>query len=110
MNNPLTPVEEIPPSYFANLGQPMCSKWGKSEIECLALAYVQALINAGDTWQKLTREQCHELLTDEQRQFVLPMLTFDNDRYVGWFEMVSEQLASADGAFDVHGFWHRRAP
>ncbi len=108
MTAPLSPVEEVPPSFFASLGQPCCSRWGKSEIERLALAYVQALANAGDTWKKLTREQGHELLTDEQRQYVRNTLTFDNERYVNWFEAVSDQLSDSDGAFEVRGFWYRR--
>lgn len=94
-----------PPSYFANLGQPMCSRWGKSEVECIALAYVQALAADGDTWKKLSRKQTYELLTDEQRQRIHGMLTFKDDLYERWFDAVSEQLTDSAGAFGVRGFW-----
>lgn len=108
MNSPAqqTPDEQFPPSYFANRGQPCCSRWGKSEIEWIALAYVQALANDGDTWKKLTREQTLELLSDEQNGRVYFLLK--KDWYQHWFDMVSNQLADAEGAFDVRGFWNRR--
>jgi len=58
MSEARTPDEQVyPPSYFANRGQPCCSRWGKSEIEWIALAYVQALANDGDTWKKLSRKR-----------------------------------------------------
>jgi len=100
--------EVIPPSYFANLGQPCCSRWGKSEIEWIALAYVQALANDGDTWKKLTREQTHQLLTEEQKRRVHGMLDDDFDTYKWWFELVSDQIVDSEGAFGVRGFWNRR--
>jgi hypothetical protein len=98
--------QTIPPSYFANLGQPMCSRWSKSEIEWLALAYVQALAADGDTWKKLSRTETHDLLTDEQRLLVHFMLT--DDYYERWFDMVRNQISDAEGAFGVGGFWNRR--
>lgn len=107
MTDSLTSENEIyPPSYFANRGLPSCSRWGKSEIEWLALAYVQALANDGDTWKKLTREQTKALLTEEQKHHVHGLL--DHDFYQGWFDAVSKQITDADGAFGVHGFWNRR--
>jgi hypothetical protein len=60
----------MPPSFFAGLGSPCCSRWMKSEIEWIALAYVQALANDGDTWKHLSREQTYALLTDEQKRHV----------------------------------------
>lgn len=101
-----TPEDQVPPSYFANLGQPCCSRWRKSEIEWLALAYVRALAADGDTWKKLSREEVRKLLTDEQRQVVHFFLK--DDYYQRWFDMVSEQLSDAEGAFGVRGFWNRR--
>jgi len=95
---------EFKPSDFANLGQPCCSRWGKSEIEWIALAYVQALANDGDTWKKLSREQTQKLLSDEQRRSVHGLLT--GDYYAPWFEMVSDQIADSDGALGVQGFWN----
>lgn len=97
---------EIKPSYFANIGQPMCSRWAKSELEWIALAYVQALVNAGDTWKKLTREQVVKHLTAEQLFQTHGML--QDDYYKDWFEAVQAQLKNADGAFDVRGYWYRR--
>lgn len=94
------------PSDFANLGQPMCSRWGKSEIECLALAYVQALAAGGDTWRKLSRDEVRELLTDEQCRRVHFLLK--DDHYQRWFDMVSEQISDAEGALGVRGFWNER--
>lgn len=92
------------PSDFANLGQPMCSRWGKSEIEWIALAYVQALAADGDTWKKLTREQVRDLLADNQCRPVHFFLK--DDFYRGWFDMVRDQLADSDGALGVGGFWN----
>jgi hypothetical protein len=101
-------MSELRPSDFANLGQPCCSIWGKSEIEWLALAYVQALAAGGDTWRKLSREEVRDLLTDEQRQRGSVRLLLKHDHYKGWFDMVSNQIADADGALDVGGFWNKR--
>lgn len=106
--NDRTKDQNLPPSYFAELGSPSCSKWGKSEIEWIALAYVQALANDGDTWKKLTRERTYELLTEEQKHRVYGFLTGDYDRYIGWFEAVSEQIDSYEGARGVRGFWSFR--
>lgn len=97
---------QVPPSYFANLGQPCCSRWGKSEMEWIALAYVQALANDGDVWKRLSREQAYSLLSDEQKQRVHPMLT--DDFYQHWFDSVRNQITDAEGAFGVRGFWNRR--
>lgn len=102
--------EKFPPSYFANLGQPMCSRWGKSEIERIALAYVQALAADGDTWKRLSRKQAYDLLSHEQRMHVHGMLTFDDALYERWFDAVSNQITDSDGAFGVRGFWYRRSP
>lgn len=99
-------MSDIPPSAFAKMGQPMCSRWGKSELEWLALAYVQALANDGDIWKKLSREQTYNLLTDEQKNSVHGMLTSDFDVYRSWFEAVSNQITDAEGAFGVSGFWN----
>lgn len=98
-----------PPSYFANRGQPMCSRWSKSEIEWIALAYVQALVADGDTWKPLTREQVLSLLREDQEKGYVRSLLKD-DHYLHWFEMVSNQITDADGAFSVGGFWDRRSP
>jgi hypothetical protein len=98
--------ESFPPSRFASLGQPCCSRWGKSEVEWIALAYVQALANDGDTWKRLTREQTYALLTDEQKRRVYGMLTDDFDPYKRWFESVADQITDSDGALGVHGFWN----
>lgn len=92
-----------PPSYFAKIGTPSCSKWGKSEIEWIALAYVQALANDGDTWKRLTREQTRKLLTDEQIRPVRGLLT--DDYFAHWFELVSNQITDSESAFGVGGFW-----
>jgi hypothetical protein len=98
-------IPDIPPSAFAKMGEPCCSRWGKSEIEWIALAYVQALAADGDTWKKLSREQTYDLLTDEQRREVHGMLT--DDFYEHWFQAVSNQITDAQSAFDVGGFWNR---
>jgi hypothetical protein len=100
---------EYLPSDFARLGDPSCSKWGKSEIEWIALAYVQALANDGDTWKRLTREQTYELLTDEQKLRTHGQLTYDG--YQHRFDMVADQITDSDGALGVGGFWnlHRLA-
>lgn len=104
-SEPLPKEEKFLPSDFANLGQPCCSRWGKSEIEWIALAYVRALAADGDTWKKLTRKQTFDLLTEEQRRVVHFFLK--SDHYQRWFDMVSDQLSDAEGAFGVRGFWHK---
>lgn len=96
---------DLPPSFFARLGQPNCSRWCKSEIEWIALAYVQALANDGDTWKRLSREQTYQLLSDEQKRHACGML--DDDFYDDWFQSVSSRITDSDGAFSVGGFWHR---
>lgn len=96
------------PSDFANLGQPCCSRWGKSEIEWIALAYVQALANGGDEWKRLTREQTHALLTDEQKRRTHGMLTDDDEIDKRRFEMVADQITSAESALGVGGFWNEQ--
>lgn len=102
----MEPEMSVPPSAFANMGQPMCSRWGKSELEWLALAYVQALANDGDTWKRLSREQTYELLSDEQKRHVHGMLTSDYDVYQRWFESVANQISDSQGAWSVGGFWN----
>lgn len=99
-----TDQQDIRPSDFANLGQPCCSRWGKSEIEWIALAYAQALANDGDTWKRLSKKQTYALLTDEQKRDVHGMLT--DDFYDHWFEAVRNQITDADGALGVGGFWN----
>lgn len=91
------------PSVFATMGQPCGSRWAKSEIEWLALAYVQALAKDGDMWKRLSRERVYELLSDDQRRYVHGMLTLEHDIYRWWFKIVSDQLVSAAGALD--GVW-----
>lgn len=98
--------ENLPPSHFANLGQPCCSRWGKSEIEWIALAYVRALANDGDKWKRMTRKQVRKALTQQQlREAYEPLLA--DDFYKHWFDMVAEQITDSDGAFGVGGFWNR---
>lgn len=94
-----------PPSYFAKQGQPCCSRWGKTEIELIALAYVQALANDGDIWKKLTREQTHALLSDDQKRRLHGLLDASFEPYERWFQLVSKQITDSDGAFGVGGFW-----
>lgn len=106
MANLTNEQQDVRPSHFVELGQPCCSRWGKSEIEWIALAYVQALTNGGDTWKRLTREQTYALLTDEQKRHVHGMLTDDFEPYTYWFEAVADQITSAEGALGVRGFWN----
>lgn len=106
MANPTDEKESFPPSRFANLGQPCCSRWGKSEIEWIALAYVQALANDGDTWRRLSREQTYALLTDEQKRWTYGILTDAFEPYERWFEAVANQITDSDGALGVRGFWN----
>lgn len=108
-NEQLTSEKKVlPPSYFAKLDLPCCSRWGKTEIESIALAYVQALANDGDTWKKLTRKQTYDLLSKEQTRFVGTFLTSDFGVYEHWFKLVSNQITDSDGALGVGGFWRIR--
>jgi hypothetical protein len=112
MNELVAENDQFKPSDFANLGQPCYSMWGKSEIEWLALAYVRALAAGGDTWRKLSREEMLDLLTDEQKQrgsvHCSVHLMLKDDHYKQWFDMVSDQISDADGAFGVGGVWNKR--
>src|SRR3972149_3572303 len=96
--------QDIRPSHFVKLGQPCCSRWGKSEIEWIALAYVQALAADGDTWKRLSREQTYALLNDEQKTRMHGMLTYDG--YKHWFDSVADQITDAEGALGIRGFWN----
>lgn len=90
------------PSDFAAMGNPSCSRWGKSEFEWIALAYVRALANDGDTWKTLTREQTYNLLTDEQKRDVHNQL---DEHYQHRFDAIAGQITGAIGALKVGGFW-----
>ncbi len=105
------------PSDFAAMGQPSCSCWGKSELEWIALAYVRALANDGDTWKRLSRREVWERLTEEQKAEVglwavlRSDVELDMDLYGHWFDSVANRITGADGAWSVGGFWnpHRHA-
>lgn len=101
-------VDQYPPSYFANLGQPMCSRWSKSEPEWLALAYVQALAADGDTWKTLTRDQVFDLLTVEQRRTVHYALRSNDAIDISRFERVRNFITDSNAAFAVGGFWSKQ--
>ena len=81
------------------------SRWGKSEIEWIALAYVRALANDGDEWKRISRDRTYSLLTNEQKRDSCGML---GDYYNTWFEMVAGQITDASGALGVGGFWNAR--
>lgn len=98
------PVPQFKPSDFARLGHPSCSRWGKTEIESLALAYVQAMEKNSDCWDKLSRQEVISLLTPEGQGFAAFMLA--DDYYQRWFDMVSNQICDSDGALGVGGFWN----
>lgn len=97
-------ASRMKPSDFAALGNPSCSRWGKSEMEWIALAYVRALANDGDTWKKLDRDQVYNLLTDEQKHDIHGMLS---EHYQWRFDVVAKQITDAVGALGVGGFWGR---
>ena len=102
----MTAVARLPPSHFAALGVPCCSRWGKLEIELIALLYVQALANGGDTWRRLTCDQVRDLLTDEQRRGGdARYLRGEIAAYARLFAIVDEALAEPSGADGVGGFW-----
>lgn len=95
------------PSDFAAMGCPCCSCWGKTETECVALAYVQALAATGDTWRRLTREEVAAALTPEQlRSAYAPHFT--EDFYLPRFNSVADRIDSEAGAWSVGGFWNRQ--
>lgn len=94
------------PSEFAALGSPSMSRWSKSELEWIALAYVQALANDGDTWKRLSREEAYALLTDEQKRMSCGQLSYDDEIDKHRFKMVADQITDSDGALGVRGFWN----
>jgi hypothetical protein len=99
----------IPPSHFVVLGQPLMSRWGKTEIEMMALAYVTALMVDGDRWRLLLREEVLKLLPEGHvKRFTREL--FEDDYYARWFGMVAGQLTNAEGAIGVGGTWATRHP
>lgn len=102
-NDRLSKQDTYPPSFFAKLGQPCCSIWGKTEIEELASAYVRALAADGDEWKPLSKKRVRELLSEDEQGFARYFLS--DDCYDEWFEAVRNQLSSSEGAFAVRGFW-----
>lgn len=94
-----------PPSHFAAMGVPHCSRWGKLQLELIALMYVQALANSGDTWRRLTRADVRNLLTDEQKRMGDDRYLRDTELYVKWFKLVDDALSQSDIATSVGGFW-----
>lgn len=94
------------PSDFSNIGIPCCSIWGKCEIEYLAWAYVTALTNDGDIWGKtLTAQQCYNLLSKDQKDFVRPFLSnvVEYNSYKEYWADIQKRLISSDGALEVGG-------
>lgn len=102
-------MSEYKPSDFARLGQPCCSRWGKCEIEELALAYMKALAADGDEWKPLSKKRVRELLPGDEQGFARFFLA--DGEYDNWFAAVRRQLADSDSALGVRGFWneHRLA-
>lgn len=99
-----------PPSRFAAIGVPCMSNWGKLQIELIALMYVEALANSGDTWRRLTQAEVRGLLTDEQRRMGDGRYLRDGvPIYAEWFAMVDEALAAPSVADSVGGTWWWRA-
>ena len=93
------------PSWFAAQGVPVCSKWGKTEIEYLAWAYVAAQARDGDTWHEITPEKAYELLTEDERRIV-GGFTWEGTLhhvYLDWWAAIGRQLRDTDGAFEVAG-------
>jgi hypothetical protein len=97
---------EIKPSHFVAMGRPSCSCWGKTEVEIIALAYVQAMANDGDVWKQIPRERVLPLLTDDQKRSGMVYGLLDGDYYQGWFDSVARRITDAEGAFSVRGFWN----
>lgn len=105
--------QDVKPSYFATLGHPNCSCWGKSEIEWIAHAYVLALATDGDTWKRLTKEQTLQLVVDftkdkTREHSAQYMLERDFSVYNEWFNAVADKLVDAAGAFSVGGWWNKK--
>jgi hypothetical protein len=101
--------EKPKPSYFASRGVPTCSKWGKSEIEWLAFAYVTGLARLGDTWQRITPERCISTLSRQEANLFRIDAAYElGGLYADYWAMIADQLTSAEGAFDVGGLmWGR---
>lgn len=79
-------------------------------MEILAWVYVTGMSRDGDTWHKMTSQQCWELLTPEEQKssWVHPYLPDPHNFYAKWWKIIGEQLKDANGAFDVGGLaWAR---
>lgn len=83
--------------------------WGKTEIECLAWAYVTGLARAGgDSWEaEITPKEAWEVIADSEKGWMHEIRNLAGDRpyerYVEWWDMIANQLKSAEGAFEVGG-------
>lgn len=97
-----------PPSYFAALGVPHCSRWGNLERELIAWMYVQALANSGDVWRRLTRSEVRNLLASDQRGDVR-YLRDEIEILEVMFADVDATMAATDVAASVGGMWNTRA-
>lgn len=102
-------VTARPPSYFAALGVPRCSRWCNLERELVALMYVQALANGGDVWRRLTRSEVRDLLGRDQRGDVR-YLRDGIEILEVMFADVDKALSASDVAASVGGCWDVRAP
>ena len=101
------------PSWFAAQGRSNCSMWCKTEIEILALAYVVAQSRLGDTWRRVTPAECWAVLDEDEKRYCSPYLSNlvreeFSERYARRWQMIADQLTSAEGAFEVGGMaWCR---
>jgi len=95
------------PSWFAAQGRPSCSKYGKVEIENLALAYVIGLSRLGDIWRRISPSECWDVLNSEEKERFRDLSRLVGSRSFGrienWWEMLQDQLKDAEGAFDMGG-------
>jgi len=101
-------VTARPPSYFAALGVPRCSRWGNLERELIAWMYVRALANSGDVWRRLTRSEVRYLLGRDQRGDVR-YLRDGIEILEVMFADVDKALSASDVAASVGGMWDMRA-
>ena len=82
-------LNNLKPSFFVAKGLPLCSVWGKSEVQFLALKYVTVLAETGDKWRELDFCDIKGLRSWEKI----------------FFDAVKERCSTIEGVLTIKGFW-----
>ena len=82
-------LNKLKPSFFVAKGIPLCSIWGKSEVEFLAFEYVKTLAETGDEWRELDFCDINDARSWEKI----------------FFDAVKERCSTLEGVLTIKGYW-----